>query len=122
MINEEPEYFSEQDLSEGELVDQEPLEAVEDPAVRLAGVITRSRISATTDTIVFIVARRRRARLTTPLFRTWLRRRLRIMARSGLSFRTAFCFAAGPKARSGRNLSASTGTENLFEPFSRYLM
>ena len=37
MINEEPEYFSEQDLSEGELVDQEPLEAVEDPAVRLAG-------------------------------------------------------------------------------------
>ena len=29
--------MSEQDLSEGELVDQEPLEAVEDPAVRLAG-------------------------------------------------------------------------------------
>lgn len=28
---------SEQDLSEGELVDQEPLEAVEDPPVRLAG-------------------------------------------------------------------------------------
>ena len=37
MINEEPEQLSEQDLSEGELVDQEPLEAVEDPAVRLAG-------------------------------------------------------------------------------------
>ena len=30
-------YLSEQDLSEGELVDQEPLENVEDPAVRLAG-------------------------------------------------------------------------------------
>ena len=28
---------SEQDLSEGQLVDQEPLEAVEDPPVRLAG-------------------------------------------------------------------------------------
>ena len=28
---------SEQDLSEGKLVDQKPLEEVEDPAVRLAG-------------------------------------------------------------------------------------
>lgn len=37
MINEEPAQLSEQDLSKGELVDQEPLEAVEDPAVRLAG-------------------------------------------------------------------------------------
>lgn len=37
MINEEQEQLSEQDLSEGKLVDQEPLEAVEDPPVRLAG-------------------------------------------------------------------------------------
>jgi hypothetical protein len=29
--------LSEQDLSDGELVDQEPLEAVEDPPSRLAG-------------------------------------------------------------------------------------
>ena len=29
--------FSEQDLSEGELVDQDPLEPVEDPPSRLAG-------------------------------------------------------------------------------------
>ena len=37
MENEKEKHLSEQDLSEGELVDQEPLEAVEDPAVRLAG-------------------------------------------------------------------------------------
>lgn len=37
MANEEPKELSEQDLSTGELVDQEPLEEVEDPAVRLAG-------------------------------------------------------------------------------------
>ncbi|CAN5545577.1 hypothetical protein BH10ACI2_BH10ACI2_18490 [soil metagenome] len=37
MTNLEPTYFSEKDLSEGKLVDQEPLEPVEDPAVRLAG-------------------------------------------------------------------------------------
>lgn len=37
MENEKRENLSEQDLSEGKLVDQEPLEAVEDPAVRLAG-------------------------------------------------------------------------------------
>lgn len=40
MTNEEkekPENKSEQDLSEGKLIDQEPLEAVEDPASRLAG-------------------------------------------------------------------------------------
>ncbi len=37
MANENEKQPSEQDLSEGELVDQEPLEAVEDPAVRLAG-------------------------------------------------------------------------------------
>lgn len=37
MTNEEPEQVSEQDLSDGELVDQEPLEEVEDSAVRLAG-------------------------------------------------------------------------------------
>ncbi len=37
MTNEKAEQLSEQDLSEGKLVDQEPLEAVEDPAVRLAG-------------------------------------------------------------------------------------
>ena len=37
MENKKEKHLSEQDLSEGELVDQEPLEAVEDPAVRLAG-------------------------------------------------------------------------------------
>ena len=37
MANEEPNELSEQDLSTGHLVDQEPLEEVEDPAVRLAG-------------------------------------------------------------------------------------
>ena len=37
MNNEEQEQHSEQDLSEGELVDQDPLEPVEDPSVRLAG-------------------------------------------------------------------------------------
>ena len=38
MANEvEVKELSEQDLSTGELVDQEPLEEVEDPAVRLAG-------------------------------------------------------------------------------------
>lgn len=37
MENEKEKHLSEQDLSEGELVDQEPLEAVEDPPVRLAG-------------------------------------------------------------------------------------
>lgn len=37
MSNENESQASEQDLSEGELIDQEPLEAVEDPAVRLAG-------------------------------------------------------------------------------------
>ena len=37
MTNEETKDLSEQELSEGELVDQEPLEEVEDPAVRLAG-------------------------------------------------------------------------------------
>ena len=37
MANETDERLSEQDLSESELVDQEPLEAVEDPPVRLAG-------------------------------------------------------------------------------------
>jgi len=37
MNNEEQEQSSEQDLSEGKLVDQQPLEIVEDPAVRLAG-------------------------------------------------------------------------------------
>ena len=37
MTNENEKQNSEQDLSEGELVDQKPLEAVEDPAVRLAG-------------------------------------------------------------------------------------
>ncbi len=36
-MNEKEKHNSEQDLSEGKLVDQEPLEAVEDPAVRLAG-------------------------------------------------------------------------------------
>jgi len=37
MANETEEHLSEQDLSEGELVDQDPLEPVEDPPVRLAG-------------------------------------------------------------------------------------
>jgi len=37
MNNEEQENLSEQDLSEGKLVDREPLEAVEDPPSRLAG-------------------------------------------------------------------------------------
>ncbi len=37
MLNEAEEQLSEQDLSEGELVDQDPLEEVEDPPVRLAG-------------------------------------------------------------------------------------
>jgi hypothetical protein len=37
MADETEEQLSEQDLSEGELVDQEPLEEVEDPPVRLAG-------------------------------------------------------------------------------------
>lgn len=37
MINEEQENLSEQDLSDGELVDQDPLEPVEDPPARLAG-------------------------------------------------------------------------------------
>ena len=37
MTNEKQENLSEQDLSEGELVDQKPLEAIEDPASRLAG-------------------------------------------------------------------------------------
>lgn len=36
-MNEEKEQLSEQDLSEGELVDQEPLEPVADPPSRLAG-------------------------------------------------------------------------------------
>ena len=37
MNNEERKQLSEQDLSEGELIDQEPLEAVEDAPSRLAG-------------------------------------------------------------------------------------
>ena len=37
MGNEKKKIPTEQDLSSSELVDQEPLEAVEDPAVRLAG-------------------------------------------------------------------------------------
>ncbi|MEP6904265.1 MAG: hypothetical protein ABJA66_21280 [Actinomycetota bacterium] len=37
MSNDEQKNLSEQDLSEGKLVDQEPLESVEDPPVRLAG-------------------------------------------------------------------------------------
>lgn len=37
MMNEEQEQLTEQDLSEGELVDQDPLESVEDPPIRLAG-------------------------------------------------------------------------------------
>ena len=37
MINGESEQQNEQDLSDGELVDQEPLEPVEDPPSRLAG-------------------------------------------------------------------------------------
>lgn len=37
-MNEQDEkHLSEQDLSEGELVDQEPLESVDDPPSRLAG-------------------------------------------------------------------------------------
>lgn len=37
MANETEKHLSEQDLSDGELVDQEQLEAVEVPPVRLAG-------------------------------------------------------------------------------------
>jgi hypothetical protein len=37
MNNEEKKKFSEQDLSSGELIGQEPLETVEDPPSRLAG-------------------------------------------------------------------------------------
>ncbi|HEY0459139.1 MAG TPA: hypothetical protein VGC97_08275 [Pyrinomonadaceae bacterium] len=37
MANETEEHLSEQDLSDGELVDHDPLETVEDPPVRLAG-------------------------------------------------------------------------------------
>ncbi len=37
MAEERDKQTSEQDLSEGKLVDQKPLEEVEDPAVRLAG-------------------------------------------------------------------------------------
>lgn len=37
MENEEKTQLSEQDLSEGKLVDQEPLEEIEEPSVRLAG-------------------------------------------------------------------------------------
>lgn len=37
MANENEEILSEQDLSEGVLVDQEPLEEIETPFVRLAG-------------------------------------------------------------------------------------
>ncbi len=37
MTDEKQKQRSEEDLSEGELVDQEPLEAIEDPPVRLAG-------------------------------------------------------------------------------------
>jgi len=37
MNNEEQKHYSEQDLSEGELVDQDPLDPVDDPSVRLAG-------------------------------------------------------------------------------------
>ena len=37
MADEEQKRASEQELSEGELVDQEPLQPVEDPPVRLAG-------------------------------------------------------------------------------------
>ncbi len=37
MANETEKLLSEQDLSDGELVDQEPLEAVKEPPVRLAG-------------------------------------------------------------------------------------
>ncbi len=36
-MSEEHKHLSEQDLSEGELVDQEPLEPVADPPSRLAG-------------------------------------------------------------------------------------
>ncbi len=37
MTNEEQNQPSEQDLSEGELIDQGPLENIDDPPVRLAG-------------------------------------------------------------------------------------
>ena len=37
MENEKEEILTEQDLSESELVDQEPLEEIEAPPVRLAG-------------------------------------------------------------------------------------
>jgi hypothetical protein len=37
MVEETEETLSEQDLSDGELVDQEPLEEIEAPPVRLAG-------------------------------------------------------------------------------------
>jgi len=37
MANENEEFLSEQDLSEGELVDQEPLEEIKESSVRLAG-------------------------------------------------------------------------------------
>jgi hypothetical protein len=37
MANDEQEQLSEQDLSEGKLVDQDPLEPVDDPPSRLAG-------------------------------------------------------------------------------------
>lgn len=37
MTNEHETQVSEQDLSEGALVDQEPLDVIEDPPIRLAG-------------------------------------------------------------------------------------
>ena len=37
MTNEQEKQLSEQELSEGELVDQDPLEEIEAPASRLAG-------------------------------------------------------------------------------------
>jgi hypothetical protein len=37
MAEQEEKQNSEQDLSEGKLIDQEPLDQVEDPPVRLAG-------------------------------------------------------------------------------------
>lgn len=37
MQNEDDKQASEQDLSEGELIDRKPLESIEDPPVRLAG-------------------------------------------------------------------------------------
>lgn len=37
MINEEEQQLTEQDLSESELIDQKPLEDIEDPPGRLAG-------------------------------------------------------------------------------------